>query len=157
MSKLAPYFSTNRMLREYVEEMYIPVTLRIRERTANDGQMASEIYAWQTALEQCWPDLRFGDLKVQASDGRWLFEVTVYLGELKPEWVSVELYAEPTEEDAVRLPMTHGDRLPGEVNAYTYHGEAPATRPAEHYTPRIIPAHPAAAIPLEDAHILWQR
>ena len=104
-------------------------------------------------------DLRFGDLKIQGRDGVWAFEVPVYLGELTPDFVSVELYADPLDEDGplVRLPMTRGELLPGAVNAYTYRGEAPATRPAEHYTPRIIPAHPAASVPLEDSHILWQR
>ncbi len=158
MARLAPYFSTNRMLREYVENMYIPASQYFRQRTADDGQIAKEIYTWQIALERYWPDLRFGDLTVQAGDNRWLFEVPIYLGELNPDFVSAELYAEPLEaEAAVRLPMARSEKLPGAVNGYIYHGEAPATRPAEHYTLRIIPAHPAAAIPLEDSHILWQR
>ncbi|MDO8568868.1 MAG: alpha-glucan family phosphorylase [Dehalococcoidales bacterium] len=143
MSKLAPYFSTNRMLREYVDNIYIPVTRQIRQRTSDNGKTAHDICAWQTAIERSWPDVRFGDLKVQAGENGWLFEVLVYLGDLKPEWVSVELYAEPVDgQDGVRLPMTHGDRLPGEMNAYVYRIEAPATRPSEHYTPRIIPAQP---------------
>ncbi len=158
MSKLAPHFSTNRMLREYVESMYVPVTQHLRQRMANDGQIANEIYEWQMALERYWADLRFGDLKVQRHEDRWLFEVPVYLGELKPDLVSVELYAEPLDgDDGVRLPMSRGDRLSGAANGYTYRGEAPGGRPSKDYTPRIVPSHPAASVPLEDAHILWQR
>ena len=33
----------------------------------------------------------------------------------------------------------------------------PTARPANDYTPRVIPHHPAVAVPLEATQILWQR
>jgi glucan phosphorylase len=30
-------------------------------------------------------------------------------------------------------------------------------RPAEHFTPRIVPSHPAACIPMESARTVWHR
>ena len=35
--------------------------------------------------------------------------------------------------------------------------EVPANRPASDYTPRVIPYHPKASVPLEAPQILWQR
>ncbi len=46
--------------------------------------------------------------------------------------------------------------LPGLVNAHLYQGAAAATRPAGHYTPRIVPFHPDAAVPLEASQIFWR-
>jgi len=48
-------------------------------------------------------------------------------------------------------------QLVGAANGYAYSARVAATRPATDYTARIVPFHPAAEVPLEDAHILWQR
>jgi glycogen phosphorylase len=38
-----------------------------------------------------------------------------------------------------------------------YAAAAPASRPADHYTPRVIPRHEAAFIPAENRLIAWQK
>jgi glycogen phosphorylase len=53
--------------------------------------------------------------------------------------------------------MTRGEPLVGATHGYLYSAHVPATRPAGDYTPRVIPHHPAAIVPLEAAQILWQR
>ena len=40
---------------------------------------------------------------------------------------------------------------------FTYTVSVPATREAGDYTPRLIPDHPDALVPLEASEILWQR
>jgi glycogen phosphorylase len=52
--------------------------------------------------------------------------------------------------------MTRGERFT-DANGHIYSARVPASRPAADYTPRLIPHHPEAAVPLEAAHILWQR
>jgi starch phosphorylase len=47
--------------------------------------------------------------------------------------------------------------IPGAVNGYIYHAEVSAQRPAGHYTPRIVPGHLAAAVPMEAGFILWRQ
>jgi starch phosphorylase len=47
--------------------------------------------------------------------------------------------------------------LPGAANSFQYCARVYAKRPAEDYTPRIVPYHPEAFIPKEMAHILWLR
>jgi starch phosphorylase len=39
----------------------------------------------------------------------------------------------------------------------TYHATVPPERSAADFTVRIVPAHPAANIPLEAPHIRWNR
>ena len=49
-----------------------------------------------------------------------------------------------------------GEAADGE-SGYSYRAAAPAARPATDYTARLMPHHNGVAIPLEAAHILWQR
>ena len=157
MSRLALNFSGNRMVREYVEKVYLPVAQLFRQRSSDKGRLSQEIQTWQAGLEQHWDSVRFGKVAVSRENDRWRFEVTVYLGELNPEAVKVELYADPLErEEPIRIPLIRDKRLE-DSGSYLYTGEAPDSRPAEHFTPRILPAFPSVIVPLEESHILWQR
>ena len=85
-----------------------------------------------------------------------MFKITVDLGGLDPDAVQVELYAEPPNgAEPLRQMMTRGERLT-DANGYVYSARVPASHPATDYTPRIIPHHPEAAVPLEAAQILWR-
>jgi len=44
-----------------------------------------------------------------------------------------------------------------ESEGYVFSAAVSAARPAADYTARVIPRQDGAAIPLEDARILWQR
>jgi starch phosphorylase len=48
-------------------------------------------------------------------------------------------------------------QLVGAANGYAYRAEVPATRPVTDYTARVVPHREDVTLPLEDAHILWQR
>ncbi len=158
MARLAPRYSSNRMLREYVEQLYLPAAARVRKRTADHGSLGKELLAWQHTLIQHWPALRFGTVEVRREDNDWCFMVTLFLAGLDPAAVTVELYAEPLNEEApVREPLVRREPLAGEAGWYRYQGRVPATRPADDFTPRAIPAHPDVQVPLEEGHILWQR
>ena len=157
MFQLAPRFSSNRMLREYVDSIYIPATNSFRQRIANGAQGAKEISAWQNSLEKYWADLYFGELRVDLKDNKWKFKVPIHCGRLDPSFVGVQLYADPLDgQEPVRISMMRGEKMLGAPNGYIYHVEIEAVRPAEHFTPRIIPMNPDASIPLEDSHILWK-
>jgi starch phosphorylase len=146
------------MLREYVESIYMPAANGLRHRTADAARVAKEINAWRSAIQKHWANLHFGELDIRMHDSQWECQVPVYFGELDPSLVSVELYADPLDGGyPVHIPMVRGERIPGALNGYIYRCQTLATRPAEHFTPRVIPTHLAASVPLEEAHILWQR
>jgi starch phosphorylase len=113
---------------------------------------------WRHALEQKWPALRFGEVTLESDGEQHVVEVQVYLDELDPTAVRVELYANGAEGTAPEhVEMKCARQLVGAVNGYAYRAAVPATRPATDYTPRLIPQRDGVAVPLEDAHILWQR
>ena len=59
--------------------------------------------------------------------------------------------------EPVRQAMARGRKLDGSGNDYEYAASVPASRSAGDYTPRLVPHHPDAAVPLEATEILWQR
>ena len=157
MAKLTPAFSANRTVREYTENHYLPAARNWTQRAANEGRLAAEIVAWRNQVEQHWPALRFGALDVQSDGGRRRFTVQVFLNELNPDFISVELFADAAPgHDLFRKPMQRGPLLTGAANAFSYSLAVPADRPASDFTPRIVPFHPAALSPLECARILWR-
>jgi len=158
MARLTPHFSTNRAVCEYTEQHYLPAASAYRERAADKGRIGVDIVNWRHALEQKWTALRFGEVKVETDGGQHVFEVQVYLDELDPEAVRVELYANGVNGSAPeRVAMQRVRELVGATNGYAYRAEVPAARPATDYTARLIPHRDGAEVPLEDAHILWQR
>jgi starch phosphorylase len=156
LGALTPRFSSNRMLREYVEQLYLPAAERYLARLGVTPNQ--RMCDWQDALDKHWDHIRFGDLHVEEEAGAWLFSIPVYLGELGADFIAVELYAMPPDGgDAELHRMQRGDALGGAVNSYTYSIRIPQTLPAGDYTPRIIPAFEGALVPIEARQILWYR
>jgi starch phosphorylase len=157
MSRLTAPFSSDRMVREYVEQVYVPAAEAIAARTADGARRGSELEAWMARVEEAWSSLRFGELRVHLQGGRSTFHVQVYLGGLRGEDVGVELYADPMDgqRDATIIPMRLEGPIPGAVNGYRYAAELSAARPAEHYTPRVRPHHVHGILPLEFPRIAW--
>ena len=158
MARLTTAFSSNRMLREYVETLYLPATQTYRKRIAGGGSLMKDLLAWQAALEQHWPSIRFGEVNITRDGGLWRFVVPVYLGGLPPVAVRVELYADPEKgQDRLCRPLVREETALTSPGWHLYQGSVQSERPADHFTPRVVPAHQEAAVPLEAPHIAWAR
>jgi starch phosphorylase len=158
MARLTPRFSTNRMGREYTERFYLPLAANYRQRVADEARVAVALEQWRDLLERHWSGLRFGNVSTEPKGDSYQFEVQVYLNDISPDAVRVELYADPTDGDGtVRQAMARTAPLPGVGNGYVYCATVPAGRPASDYTPRIVPEHRAATVPIEASPIRWYR
>ncbi len=158
MAHLTPRFSTNRAVREYTGQYYLPAASAYRARAADKGKIGVNLVDWRHALEQKWAALRFGEVKLETDGEQHVFEVQVYLDDLDPEAVRVELYANGVNGTAPeRVEMKPVRQLVGAINGFAYRAGVPAARPATDYTARLIPHRDGVAVPLEDAHILWQQ
>jgi starch phosphorylase len=157
MARLTHPFSSDRMIRDYVEQAYLPAVESYRRRRADDAALARELEEWRQAVRLNWRGLRFVQVRVDEGPGEWRFDVHVYLGDLSPELVRVELYSEPRDPDEgpCIVPLERVGDLAGAYNGHRYEGPAPADRPPEHYTPRIVPHHAEAFLPLEASEIFW--
>ncbi|MEN6585310.1 MAG: alpha-glucan family phosphorylase [Sulfuricella sp.] len=158
MAQLTPRYSSNRAVREYTEEHYLSAAASYLGRAADKCRVGVDIVNWQRMLAQKWAALRFGEVKVQSDGAQHLFEVQMYLDDLDPEALRVELYAEGVAGSAPeRVEMKRVRQLVGATQGYAYRASVPDVRPASDYTVRLIPQHDIAAVPLEETRILWQR
>jgi starch phosphorylase len=157
MAHLTPAFSANRVVREYTEKHYLPAAAAYGARAAKGGQLGTDLLEWQRKLARNWSNVRFGSLTIEQHDDRYVFQVQVYLAELDPAAVRVELYADPQNgAEPVRQPMQRGEPLTGSANAFLYVANIPPTRPASDYTPRVVPYKNGASVPLEAPFIRWR-
>jgi starch phosphorylase len=158
LSRLTPRFSSNRMLAEYVDRLYLPAATDFRRRTAKNLQVARELRAWFRELRRHWNAIHWGNVGVATEGDQHRFQVQVYLGEVDPDGVAVELYADAAAGGAPeRIAMRREQALAGASGGWRYVGEAPASRSAGEYTPRVIPAHVAAVLPAEAHFIQWHQ
>jgi starch phosphorylase len=156
MVRLTPAFAANRTVREYTETRYLPMAAAYRSRTADNARLAAELVAWRKDLDRGWSTAAFRSVEVRTEANRHVFSVALDLGSLSPAHVQVELYADGVNGGgAVRQPMNRGGRLPDVTNGFLYTARVCASRPPRDFTPRLVPFHAAAAVPLEAPLILW--
>ena len=162
MARLTPQFSSARTVMEYTEQHYLPRTDSYLERAKDKGKSGADLLAWRRQVEEHWSRLRFGGFNsatdTSTNPGQHTFSVQVWLDELPTDAIAVELYADGQAGNApLRYPMTRGQALVGAENGYTWTAKVPADRPATDFTPRIVPSHAGAQVPLECSQILWYR
>jgi starch phosphorylase len=157
MARLTPEFSATRCVREYTEKHYVPLAAAYLWRSTEEDGTAKSLLNWRHQLSDHWSKLRFGSIRVETEKEEHRFQVQVYLDEMDPDAVQVELYAEALGDgEPIRHAMVRGEPLIGE-SGWRYSVSVRANRPAGDFTPRVIPCHPEAFVPLESAQILWYR
>ncbi len=185
MARLAPEFSANRMMKDYLDLYYLPASAGFRERNGpaegehpgggalqpSPARVVAGIDAWRTLLDQHWNSIRFLDYSLTEKEvsGETSFEAAVRLelGSVPPDAVLVQLFADPLNGGPPERLVLMTDvgamkpRSPGEMatqpGEYAFKLVFPAERPASDYTPRVVPSHRFGRAPLEAAHILWYR
>ncbi len=156
MARLTPRFSSNRMLREYVEKLYEPAARLFVSRQNPDTLHA--IVTWCAYLDQHWESIHFGPFRCDPSATDLRFSCVVHLGALSIEHIKVQLYAEGQDGGPPDIhTMEPTDRATEASGEYVYTVTVPAKRRPTDYTPRVIPFRKDVFIPMECAHIHWYR
>ena len=130
MARLTPAFSTNRVVRQYTEEHYLSAAAAFLQRAENRGSVGADLVAWQAELAKHWSALRFGSATVEQQGEQYLFHVQVFLDDIDPDAVSVELYAEAQKDgDPITQAMTRGERPVEAASAFIYSASVPDKSP----------------------------
>ncbi|HGX91962.1 MAG TPA: alpha-glucan family phosphorylase, partial [Candidatus Tenderia sp.] len=128
MARLTTRYSSNRMMREYTENYYVPLAKAWQQR-GNEASVAAELEQWHEHLQQHWPRIHFGNVNVQKDNDEWHFDVQVYLDDIPAQAVNVELYADTADGNApLRQILTRDTALAGTANAWVYRGRVAADR-----------------------------
>ncbi len=158
ISRLTPYFSTNRMIREYTTDYYIPLCHAAEKRKAKEWNLSRELETWKRTVASHWHAIHFGNFSFVQTEGQIQFSVQVYLDEIPPDWVAVELYADEKDHaPAFCNMMERAEPLVGALNGFNYKLVVVTDRNPGDFTPRIRPYHPNAFLPTEATEILWYR
>ncbi len=158
MARLTPRFSADRTVREYTEQYYLPAATNYGARTANKGALGGRVADWRRALDQKWAAIHFGEVKTETRGGQHGFEAQVFLGDLDPKFVRLELFADAVDGNGpVKQEMQNIRRLERESGGYLYGATVSAARPATDFTARAKSHFDGVTVPLESTCILWQR
>ena len=97
MRAIGPEFNTNRMVRQYTEEMYLPAFRRSEELEEKNYERTHKFVEWQQRVHKQWNNIRIDNISIDTAAGlkvgdNCIIRAKVFLGELKPEDVSVQAY-----------------------------------------------------------------
>ena len=156
-AELGPRAQAARMVREYVETLYVPAARASRALANAPGQppfaAARDLAAWKNRVRAAWADVKIEHIEAGDGDrgpGEWLaVRASVALGKLSPEDVTVEVVSgRVTDEEDIVEPEAHPMTPTGAGGEGTvrYAGEARLGRPGPFgYTVRVVPCHPLLA------------
>jgi starch phosphorylase len=161
LATLSPELSAGRMVREYVERLYLPAAAADRSISAKRYQPARDLAAWKARVTGAWPSMHVTHVESGGVDAspqvgeRLQVRAVVQLGTLSPDDVSVELVHgrardgdELVDTHAVELVLDSMDAAtPGLAN---YAGSVPLARSGSFgYTVRVVPRNRLLASPAE--------
>ncbi|MDM4764338.1 alpha-glucan family phosphorylase [Galbitalea sp. SE-J8] len=155
---LSPALSADRMVREYVERLYIPASHAEDAISAGSYAPARELSQWKARVTAAWPGVHVrhvesGGVDVPQVGDELHVRALIDLGELSPDDVKVEVvYGRARDEDRLvdirRLPLALDSHELGAPAVFT--GSVALERAgAFGYTVRVVPRHPLLATPAE--------
>lgn len=156
MAILAPQFSCNRMAQEYVDKLYQDAAQHYAARTSKHSELAKSLSSWEKRVRTHWEKIHWGNYEANSNDHGFEYRLQVYLGDLSPEDVKVQLYASNSDGSSECATLEVAQTIPGAINGYVYSIKIKTKRLHTDFTPRIIPWHPQAYLPQEFNYIVWR-
>lgn len=164
MRAIGPRYNTNRMVREYTEQMYLPAIDRHANLSANNYERAKRFAAWKQNLRKNWHTIKIGEVIVDERTALKVGEnltvrAQIDLGNLRPDDVSVELYYGALnangEIEAPKLAlMKPADNSKGTVYEYVGVNKLDTSGRLGH-TVRVLPRHEDLDNPYKLGLVLW--
>jgi starch phosphorylase len=164
LRKLAPVFNTNRMVRQYAEEFYIPSLDRGLYMAQNGMQRAMELARSKDGYRHRWGGVKVvgvhtsGNGHYKVGDVMQV-EALVDLPDIDPKDVRVQLFAGPINatgeiENPQILNMDHARQMgPGR---HLFMGRIDCgTSGRQGFALRVVPGNPDMATPFEPGLITW--
>ncbi len=163
---VTPVFNTQRMVKEYTEQLYIPAA-RSYENFSRDGSgAATHLSQWKTQIRKDWPAVKISDVQIGNKDRQSILvgeslEITarVHLGAVDPQHVRVEAYHGEVDNGDLRNPsatlLNQTGSADGDGN-YNYQGAVPASESGTYgFSVRVVPTHPGLMQMHELRLITW--
>ncbi len=167
---VTPVYNTHRMVKEYHERMYAPSAAAHAKLAAQNGKPATQLADWKNWMRSKWAPINIYDVALQHHDQQRIhvgdpleIMAKVFLGEVGPEHVRVQVYYGESRENEICAPqildLTLDQDQPNALNGnYLYRGHIPSAESgAFGYSVRVIPTHPNMIQAHELRLITWVR
>ncbi len=163
MMRLAPRFSTSRMVAEYAERFYVPASASFEKMAGGDLSRTQDALAWRDRVKVAWPSLAIVSVVDDAPTrnplgARFTIRVELALGSLIPNDLRVEAVTGkvgPNRElvTSRAVPLAHEGERNGK---HLYRGEVVFDSPGHQgYAVRVLPNHPDVDAAAELGLALW--
>lgn len=165
LMKLAPVFTTQRMVDEYHRSMYLPTAKRGRDLSKDGFAGIRALTGWKRKLSARFSTLQIARVKVSGLEGDVLradaklrIELAVDPGKLEPRELRAELLigrgdGENFEGEPKILPFGQGERVGTEVRFELEHKVEDSG--SFMYAVRVVPIHPLLARTQETGLVRW--
>ena len=163
---VTPIFNTQRMVKEYTEQLYIPAARSYENFSRNGCGAATHVSQWKTQIRKDWPAVKISDVQIGNKDRQSILvgeslEITarVHLGAVDPQHVRVEVYHGEVDNGDIRNPsatlLNQTGNADGNGN-YIYQGAVPASESGTYgFSVRVMPTHPCLMQMHELRLITW--
>ncbi|HTL42180.1 MAG TPA: alpha-glucan family phosphorylase [Pseudolysinimonas sp.] len=155
LATLSPELSADRMVREYVERLYLPAADAGRAASTSSYAAARDLAAWKARVRAAWPAVHVAHVESGGVDASPLVgehlqvRAFVELGELTPDDVAVELvhgraHSGDTLSEVEHQPLHFESRELGHPAVFS--GSVSFERAGSFgYTVRVVPRHASLA------------
>ncbi|MHB8625943.1 MAG: alpha-glucan family phosphorylase [Aggregatilineales bacterium] len=166
--KLAPFFNTNRMVKEYAEQYYVPALKRYEALTEPDLKRGKAFADWRERLNAVWPRVRITRVETSGTQLKIGDEQRVCawvdLGDLSPNDVIVQVYYGDLDTggniingqalNMTPVPKGKGDTANGTV--YQFEAQVSYTVTGQRgLSVRVLPHHPDLPTPFLRGIVCW--
>jgi len=165
---VTPVFNTQRMVKEYTEQLYIPAARAHGNFSTDSCGAATQLSKWKAQMRKDWPQVQISDVQVANKDRQSILvgeslqiSARVHLGAVDPQNVRVEAYHGEMDNGDIRNPVAtvlhQSPDQSGTGNGnYTYQGSVPATESGTYgFSVRVVPTHPCLMQAHELRLIAW--
>src|SRR5437762_5396829 len=165
---VTPVFNTQRMVKEYTEQLYIPAA-RAHGNFSSDGcGAATQLSHWKAQMRKDWPQVQISDVQVANKDRQSILvgeslqiSARVHLGGVDPQHVRVEAYHGEMDNGDIHNPTATVLHQSPEHSATgdgnnIYQARVPATESGTYgFSVRVVPTHPCLMQAHELRLITW--
>jgi starch phosphorylase len=164
MCHLCPIFNSHRMVQDYAKHFYVGSSKRYGELAEHEMKGAQDLALWRQKIMTNWDRIRIN--RVHVHDGRpipvsgnLMVGGDVYLHQLDPEDVDVEIYFGPlsfegefTHRETVQMKPVNSD---GNGNHH-FEGSVPCSHTGKYgFTIRIMPSRRKMETPYTTGLVVW--
>ncbi|MCK4390940.1 MAG: alpha-glucan family phosphorylase [Desulfobacterales bacterium] len=164
MRHLCPIFNSHRMVQDYTNQFYISASRRYNDLSREGMKGAKDLALWRHKIMTNWDQIRIHRVHARSGTtipvlGRLGIEADIFLNELDPEDVDVEIYFGPlslrdefTRRDTIRMKAIGSQ----ENGNHHFQEEIPCSETGKYgFTIRVLPSCRKFETPYTAGLVIW--